>query len=99
MELFKKKQAVNKAVDILTDALHDDEISSFIVLVKKGNSTVVSINGDLLSQAVSLMSARKKNSFRRIEMLADIMQNYMEADKAKEDDSKSDEDTPGDGEI
>lgn len=35
MELFKKKTATDKAIDILTNALHDDEISSFIVMIKK----------------------------------------------------------------
>lgn len=35
MELFKKKTATDNALDILANALHDNEISSFIVMIKK----------------------------------------------------------------
>ena len=84
MELFKKKNNLNKALDILTNALHNDEISSFIVLVKKEKSTVVTTNGDLFSQAVSLVTARRNEAYRRIEELADIMDNVLKKDNGRE---------------
>lgn len=99
MELFKKKTATDKAIDILTNALHDDEISSFIVMIKKQNSTILSINGDLFSQAASLVSARRKSSYKRIELLADVMKKAIENEERKEDGKESHKDTPGDGEI
>lgn len=99
MELFKKKTATDKATDILTNALHDDEISSFIVIVKKQQSTILSVNGDLFSQAVSLVSARRKSSFKRISLLADIMEKALEDEERKEDGSKNPKDTPDDREI
>lgn len=95
MELFKKKTSTDKAIDLLTNALHDDEISSFIVLVKKENRTIMSINGDLFSQAISLISAQEKDSFKRIELLADVMKKAVKESDA----DKSRNDTPGDGEI
>lgn len=98
MELFKKKTATDKAIDILTNALHDDEISSFIVMIKKQNSTILSGNGDLFSQAVSLVSARRKSSYKRIELLADVMEKAINDEESK-DGKESHKDTPGDGEI
>ena len=99
MELFKKKTATDKAIDILTNALHDDEISSFIVLIKKKqNSTILSVSGDLFSQAISLVYARRKNSFKRIEHLADVMEQAIK-DNKKEDGKESPKDTPDDREI
>lgn len=99
MELFKKKTATDKAIDILMNALHDDEISSFIVMIKKQNSTILSVNGDLFSQAVSLVSAREKSSYKRIERLADVMEKAIVDMKAKEDGKESQKDTPDDREI
>lgn len=99
MELFKKKTATDKAIDILANALHDDEISSFIVIVKKQQSTILSVNGDLFSQAVSLVSARRKSSFKRMSLLADIMEKALEDEERKEDSKESHKDTPGNGEI
>lgn len=101
MESFKKKTATDKAIDILTNALHDDEISSFIVMIKKKkqNSTILSVNGDFFSQAVSLVSARRKSYYKRIELLADIMEKAIEDEERKEDGKESRKDTPGDGEI
>lgn len=99
MELFKKKTATDKAIDILANALHDDEITSFIVMIKKQNSTILSVNGDLFSQAASLVNARSKNGFRRIELLADVMEKAIVNMKAKEDGKESQKDTPDDREI
>lgn len=98
MELFKKKTATDKAIDILTNALHDDEISSFIVMIKKQNSTILSVNGDLFSQAVSMASARRNSSYKRIEHLADTMEQAIK-DNKKEDGNKNNKDTPDDREI
>ena len=98
MELFKKKTATDKAIDILTDALHDDEIFSFIVMIRKLNSTILSANGDLFSQAVSLVSARRRSSYKRIELLADVMEKAINDEESK-DGKESHKDTPGDGEI
>lgn len=97
MELFKKKTA-NKVFDILTNALHDHEISSFIVMIKKQDSTSLSVNGDLFSQAASLVSARRANAFRRIELLADTMEQAIK-DNKKEDGKENPKDTPDDREI
>lgn len=94
MELFKKKTAADKATDILTNALHDDEISSFIVIVKKQQTTSLSANGDLFSQAISLVSARRKSSFKNIELLADVIEKAMEDEERKEDGKESRKDTP-----
>lgn len=99
MELFKKKTATDKATDILTNALHDDEISSFIVIVKKQQSTIFSVNGDLFSQAASLVSARRKGSYKRIELLADVMEKVFEDEKRKGDGKESPKDTPDNREI
>lgn len=99
MELFKKKTATDKAIDILANALHDDEITSFIVMIKKQNSTILSVNGDLFSQAASLVSARRKSSYKRIELLADIMEKALEDEERKEDGNKNPKDTPDDREI
>lgn len=98
MELFKKKTATDKAIDILTDALHDDEIFSFIFMIRKLNSTILSANGDLFSQAVSLVSARRRSSYKRIELLADVMEKAINDEESK-DGKESHKDTPGDGEI
>lgn len=98
MELFKEKTATDKAIDILTNALHDNEISSFIVMIKKQNGTILSGNGDLFSQAVSLVSARRKSSYKRIELLADVMEKAINDEESK-DGKESHKDTPGDGEI
>lgn len=95
MELFKKKTSTDKAIDFLTNALHDDEISSFIVLVKKENRTIMAINGDLFSQAILLISAQEMDSFKRIELLADVMKKAVKESDA----DKSRNDIPGDGEI
>lgn len=84
MELFKKKTATDKAIDLLTNALHNDEISSYIVLVKKQKNTVVTVNGDLFSQAASLVTARRKEAWRRIEGLADIMNEMLKKDNGRE---------------
>lgn len=99
MKLFKKKNASEKAEDILANALHDDEISSFIVIVKKQQTTILSANGDLFSQATSLVSARRDSSYKRIELLADFMEKAIEDEERKEDGKESRKDTPGDGEI
>lgn len=99
MELFKKKTATDKATDILTNALHNDEISSFIVIVRKQQSTFLSVNGDLFSQAASLVSARRKSSYKRIELLANVMEKALEDAERKEDGNKNPKDTPGDREI
>lgn len=98
MELLKKKTATDKATDILTNALHDDEISSFIVIVKKQNGTILSAKGDLFSQAVSLVSARRESSYKRIELLADVTELAIK-DNKKEDVKESQKDTPDDREI
>lgn len=83
MELFKKKTATDKAIDLLTNALHNDEISSYIVLVKKQKNTVVIVNGDLFSQAASLVTARRKEVWRRIEGLAaDILNSFTVGDNS-----------------
>lgn len=99
MELFKKKTAADNAIDILTNALHDDEISSFIVIVKKQQTTIISADGDLFSQAMSLVSTRKLEKFKKIELLADVIEKAMEDEERKEDGKESHKDTPGDGEI
>ena len=98
MELFKKKTATDKAIDLLTNALHNDEISSYIVLVKKQKNTVVTVNGDLFSQAASLVTARRKEAWRRIEGLADIMNEMLKKDNGREQPDTTEND-PGDGEI
>ena len=98
MELFKKKTTTDKAIDLLTNALHNDEISSYIVLVKKQKNTVVTVNGDLFSQAVSLVTARSKEAWRRIEGLADIMNEMLKKDNGREQPDTTEND-PGDGEI
>lgn len=98
MELFKKKTVTEKATDILTNALHDDEISSFIVIVKKQDITILSANGDLFSQAVSLVSARRRSSYKRIELLADAMEKAINDEESK-DGKESHKNTPGDREI
>ena len=98
MELFKKKTATDKAIDLLTNALHNDEISSYIVLVKKQKNTVVTVNGDLFSQAASLVTARSKEAWRRIEGLADIMNEMLKKDNGREQPDTTEND-PGDGEI
>lgn len=99
MELLKRKTATDKAIDILTNALHDDEISSFIVMINKQNSTILAVNGNLFSQAVSLVRARRKSSYKRIELLADVMEKAIVDMKAKEDGKESQKDTPDDREI
>lgn len=98
MELFNKKTATDKATDILTNALHDNEISSFIVLIKKQDSTFLSANGDLFSQAASLVSARRENGFRCIELLADVMEKAINDEESK-DGKENPKDTPDDREI
>lgn len=98
MELFKKKTATDKAIDLLTNALHNDEISSYIVLVRKQKNTVVTVNGDLFSQAASLVTARRKEAWRRIEGLADIMNEMLKKDNGREQPDTIEND-PGDGEI
>lgn len=77
MELFKKKNASEKADDILANALHDDEISSYIVIINSEKCTTVLANGDLFSQAMSLVSARKLEKFKNIELLADVIEKAM----------------------
>lgn len=99
MELFKKKNASEKAEDILANALHDDEISSYIVIIKSEKDTTVLANGDLFSQAMSLASTRKLEQFKRIELLADVIEKAMGDEERKEDGKESHKDTPGDGEI
>ena len=99
MELFKKKTATDKAIDILTNALHDDEISSFIVMIKKQSSMILSVNGDLFSQATSLVNARRRSSYKRIEHLADVIEKELEDEERKEDGKESTKDTPDDREI
>lgn len=99
MELFKKKTATDKAIDILTNALHDDEISSYIVIINSGKCTTVLANGDLFSEAMSLVSTRKLEKFKKIELLADVIEKAMEDKERKEDGKESHKDTPGDGEI
>lgn len=99
MELFKKKTATDKAFDIFTNALHDDEISSYIVIIKSGESTRVLANGDIFSQAMSLVSTRKLEKFKKIELLADVIEKAMEDEERKEDGKENPKDTPGDGEI
>lgn len=98
MELFKKKTATDKAIDLLANALHNDEISSYIVLVQKQKNTVVTVNGDLFSQAASLVAARTQKSWRRIEELADIMNEMLKKDNGREQPDTTEND-PGDGEI
>lgn len=98
MELFKKKTATDNALDILANALHDNEISSFIVMIKKKDSTILSVDGDLFGQAASLVSARRKSSYKRIELLADVIEKAIYDDKS-ENGKESHKDTPGDGEI
>lgn len=98
MELFKKKTATDKAIDLLANALHNDEISSYIVLVKKQKNTVMTVNGDLFSQAASLVTARRKEAWRRIEGLADIMNEMLKKDNGREQPDTTEND-PGDGEI
>lgn len=98
MELFNKKTATDKAIDLLTNALHNDEISSYIVLVQKQKNTVVTVNGDLFSQAASLVTARRKEAWRRIEGLADIMNEMLKKDNGREQPDTTEND-PGDGEI
>ena len=99
MELFKKKTAADKAIDILTNALRDDEISSFIVMIKTQDGTFLSVNGDLFGQAASMVSARRKSAYKRIELLADVMEKAIEDEERKDDGKESHKDTPGDGEI
>lgn len=99
MELFKKKNASEKAEDILANALHDDEISSYIVIINSKKCTTVSANGALFSQAMSLASTRKLEKFKKIELLADEIEKAMEDEERKEDGKESRKDTPGDGEI
>lgn len=99
MELFKKKTATDKAIDILANALHEDEISSFIVMIKEQNSTILSVNGDLFSQAASLVRARSKSSYKQIELLADVMEKALEDEERKEDGKESPKDTPDNREI
>ena len=99
MELFKKKTAADKANDILTNALHDDEISSYIVIINSEKCTTALANGDLFSQAMSLVSTRKLEKFKKIELLADVIEKAMEDEERKEDGKESRKDTPGDGEI
>lgn len=99
MELFKKKNASEKADDILANALHDDEISSYIVIINSGECTTALANGYLFSQAMSLMSTRKLEKFKKIELLADVIEKAMEDEERKEDGKESHKDTPGDGEI
>lgn len=99
MELFKKKNASEKADDILANALHDDEIYSYIVIINSGKCTTALTNGDLFSQAMSLVSARKLEKFKKIEILADVIEKAMEDEERKEDGKESHKDTPGDGEI
>lgn len=91
MELFKKKSATDKAIDTLANALHDDEISSFIVMIRKQDSAIISVDGDLFSLAASLVSARRRSPYKRIENLADVMEKAIGRESHK--------DTPGDGEI
>lgn len=98
MELFKKKTATDKAIDLLSNALHNDEIFSYIELVKKQKNTVVTVNGDLFSQAASLVTARRKEAWRRIEGLADIMNEMLKKDNGREQPDTTEND-PGDGEI
>lgn len=99
MKLLKKKNASEKADDILANALHDDEISSYIVMIHSKKCTAVLANGDLFSQAMSLVSARKLETFKKIELLADVIEKAMEDEERKEDGKESHKDTPGDGEI
>lgn len=99
MELFKKKNASEKADDILANALHDDEISSYIVIINSGKCTTVLADGGLFSQAMSLVSSRKLEKFKKIELLADVVEKAMEDEERKEDGKESRKDTPGDGEI
>lgn len=98
MESFKKKTATDKAIDLLTNALHDNEISSFIVMIRKQDSVITSADGDLFSQAASLVIARRKRSYKRIEILADDMEKAINDEESK-DGKESHKDTPGDGEI
>lgn len=67
-------------------------------MIKKQNSTILSDNGDLFSQAVSLVSARRKSSYKRIELLADVMEKAINDEESK-DGKESHKDTPGDGDI
>lgn len=99
MELFKKENASEKANDILANALHDDEISSYIVIINSGKGTTVLADGGLFSQAMSLVSSRKLEKFKKIELLADVIEKAMEDEERKEDGKESRKDTPGDGEI
>lgn len=99
MELFKKKKASEKAVDILANALHDDEISSYIVIIYSRKGTTTLADGDLFSQAMSLISSRKLEKFKKIELLADVIEKAMEDEERKEDGKENPKDTPGDGEI
>lgn len=85
MELFKKKNASEKADDILANALHDNEISSYIVIINSEKCTSVLANGDLFSQAMSLVSTRKLEKFKKIELLADVIEKAMEDEERKED--------------
>lgn len=96
---MQEKTATDKVTDILTNALHDDEISSFIVVIRKQNSTFLSANGDLFSQAASLVSARRESSYKQIELMADVIEKVLEDKEKKEDGKESHKDTPGDGEI
>lgn len=48
---------------------------------------------------MSLVSARKLEKFKNIELLADVIEKAMEDEERKEDGKESRKDTPGDGEI
>lgn len=83
----------------MANALRDDEISSYIVIINSKKCTTVLANGALFSQAMSLVSARKLEKFKNIELLADVIEKAMEDEERKEDGKESRKDTPGDGEI
>lgn len=67
-------------------------------MIRKQDSVIISADGDLFSQAVSLVSARMKSSYKRIELLADVMGKAINDGESK-DGQESHRDTPGVGEI